>query len=384
MTGTFLDWFTGDGRYSTLYHCMGGDTFWVIATVVLDLAVAAGYLVIARHWWVNERMLGPSPARQALRNMRNIFLFCGLCGYIFIPIKMFWPAWRLYDGFMLFLVYFTWRYARSAGQLKVIYEELGRGHRLEKELVESREESGRKGFFLNAVSHDLRTPLNSLTLQVSVAERSAQAGDDSALRQALNDMKASARATTHLLDTLLEFAHADWAADSNTVSRFRLAEALQEVIDQHHAAAQVKGLLLHSDCPADLIIATDRVKLGRVLSNLVSNAVKFTEHGSVRLEVETRERTVLVHVVDTGVGLSPEGRERLFEEFYQVSNHERDRRKGFGLGLAIARRLTRQLGGDVSVESVEGQGSRFSITLADAIGVDDATQVTAAGLAAFR
>jgi signal transduction histidine kinase len=379
LTGTFFDWFTGDGRYHTLYDCMGGDIFWIVATVTLDLAVACGYILIARHWWKNQRLLGPSPARTALGHMRNIFLFCGICGYVFIPIKMFWPAWRLYDGFMLFLVYFTWKYAWNAKNLKVIYEQLGRSDRLEKELVRSREESNRKGFFLNAISHDLRTPLNSMMLQVNVAELSARSGDSDALSQALADMKTSARATSHLLDTLLEFARADWAADSNSVTRFRVRDVVQEIVDQHHAAAKLKGLDLQVDCPDDLLLSTDRTKFGRVLTNLVNNAVKFTQSGSVRVEVEQYGRALRVHVIDTGIGLSPQSRERLFEEFFQVSNHERDRRKGFGLGLAISRRLARQLGGDVLVESAEGKGSRFTVTLADAAHKDPtaAARVTA-------
>jgi signal transduction histidine kinase len=183
-------------------------------------------------------------------------------------------------------------------------------------------------------------------------------------------MKTSARATSHLLDTLLEFARADWAADSNSVTRFKVRDVLQEVIDQHHVAAKLKRLELRLDCPDDLLLSTDRTKFSRVLTNLVNNAIKFTQAGSVCVEVEQYGRAVRVHVVDTGIGLSPQSRERLFEEFFQVGNHERDRRKGFGLGLAIARRLARQLGGDVLVESDEGKGSRFTVALADAAHTD--------------
>ena len=119
------DWFAGNGRYTNLVHCMGHDTFWIVVTVALDFAVAAGYLLIALHWRKNQRYLADSPAKHALGNMRNIFLFCGICGYLFIPVKMVWPAWRLYDLFMVALVYTTWRYAWNAKDLKVVMQQIG-------------------------------------------------------------------------------------------------------------------------------------------------------------------------------------------------------------------------------------------------------------------
>ena len=107
---------------------------------MLDLAVAAGYGLIAIHWWRNEKLLDNPPAKRALGRMRNIFFFCGICGYIFIPVKMFWPAWRLYDLFLVVLVYFTWRYAWGAKELKVVYSELVRTDQLAADLKHSREE----------------------------------------------------------------------------------------------------------------------------------------------------------------------------------------------------------------------------------------------------
>ncbi len=131
----------------------------------------------------------------------------------------------------------------------------------------------------------------------------------------------------------------------------------------HRPIAAERKLALRFQCPDDLHVATDRQKLHRVVSNLVSNALKFTSAGSVRMEVAHGGQAVEIHVIDTGVGISLADRERLFEEFFQVHNHERDRRKGFGLGLAIARRRARQLGGDIGVESAPGQGSRFTVAL---------------------
>src|SRR5512133_2685181 len=120
ILASILSWFAGNGHYMRLTECMMEDWFWIYLTVSLDLAVALCYAGIAYHWWTNQKQISDSPARIALGRMRNIFLFCGICGYVFIPIKMFWPAWRLYDMFMVPLVYFTWRYAWSAKDLKVV------------------------------------------------------------------------------------------------------------------------------------------------------------------------------------------------------------------------------------------------------------------------
>ena len=360
-----LDWFTGYGRYHNLVQCMDGDTLWIAITVALDLAVAAGYALIAMHWWRNARHLPDVPAKRALGNMRNIFVFCGLCGYAFIPIKMFWPAWRLYDLVMFVLVYFTWKYAWNAKDLRVVYSELGRSSRLAEDLEKSREESRRKSFFLNALSHDLRTPLNGLILQANIAQISAQRDDSAALGAALAEIQASTRATAELLDGLLEYARLDGAPEGcGSVTTFDLGGFLGALAARFALDAAQKALTLKLEPPRPPArVTVDRVKLERVLSNLLSNAIKFTDKGGIRVEAEVNGPDVEIHVLDTGVGVEPRLQERLFDEFFQVHNDERDPRKGFGLGLAIARRLARQMGGDVTVTSAAGRGSRFSVVL---------------------
>jgi signal transduction histidine kinase len=357
-------WLTGGPQgYMTLFHCMNRDTFWVAATVTLDLLVALGYVLIAVHWRRNQRLLPASPARSALGNMKNIFLFCGICGYIFIPVKMFWPAWRLYDMFMCVLVFYTWQYALSAKNLKVIYSALGRSNQLAEDLAKSREESKRKSFFLNAISHDLRTPLNGLLLHANLAELSAKDGDAAGAAQSIEEIKSCARHTAELLDGLLEYARLEASEDRVAVADFELDQLLRDVLNTHAAMAARKGLALSGNTNSGVVLHTDRLKLERILNNLLSNAIKFTSSGSVRIDVEWANDCGEIHVIDTGVGIAPEHQERLFEEFFQVSNHERDRQKGFGLGLAISRRLARQLGGDLEVHSSPGNGSRFTICL---------------------
>ncbi len=360
------DWFAGNGRYHTLFQCMGGDTFWIGLTVVLDIAVAGGYCLIALHWARNQRGLPPIPAKRALGDLRNIFLFCGICGYLFIPIKMVWPAWRLYDMFMIALVYFTWRYAWGARGLKVVYNELGRTSRLAADLEKSQEESKRKSFFLNAISHDLRTPLNGLLLQANLAEIAATTSDADTLKGAVSDMKIQARAAAQLLDGFLEYARLEAGADPTKVEDVDVQAIVHGTVAAHNAAATEKGLFVKGHAPAGLMLRSDRMKLERILANLVGNAIKFTESGGVEIHAERRGGAVLIHVIDTGVGIAPADRERLFEEFFQAHNHERNRRKGFGLGLSIAKRLAEQLGGDITIESGVGTGSRFSLIVPQA------------------
>ncbi len=351
-------WLTGgpNHQYMALAGCMRRDYFWIGVTVTLDLMVAVGYVIIAYHWSRNEKSLPPSPARTALRTMRNIFAFCGICGYLFIPVKMFWPAWRLYDMFMVALVFYTWQYALNARNLKVIYTAIGRSNQLAEDLAQSREESKRKSFFLNAISHDLRTPLNGLALHADLAELQIGSADFDSVKQSLNEIKAGVRLTADLLDGLLEYARLETAVDQPVIADFDLGDLINDVLNSHAAMAAKKSLALFlGTCPS-IIMRTDRLRLERILNNLVGNAIKFTDSGSIRVDVECSRNDVSVSVSDTGIGISPGHQARLFDEFFQVQNHERDRQKGFGLGLAICHRLARQLDGELRVKSDSGKG----------------------------
>jgi signal transduction histidine kinase len=361
---TILHWFTGgDNQYMRLYSCMRQDTFWVALTITLDFSIAIGYAIIAWHWWRNQRNLPDIPAKRVLATIRNIFIFCGLCGYLFIPIKMVWPAWRLYDVALLFLSYSTWRYVLFATTLKVVYTELGRTSALAAELERSQAESHRKSQFLNALSHDLRTPLNGLSLQASLAEMAVKQGDEAALLQSLSEIRASTRATATLLNSLLESARAGGTDASVVPTHFCLDELMNEVGRRLEPSASAKALSLRIGSAGGAKVFMDRTRLDRILTNLLSNAIKFTEAGSIRVEVDLSGSAMELHVIDTGIGIPTERQQYLFDEFYQIHNHERDPSKGFGLGLSIARRLARQAGGDITVDSAVGRGSRFSVLL---------------------
>jgi signal transduction histidine kinase len=360
-----LQWFAGGNRpYMTLFHCMDSDVLWIAITVALDLSVAAGYALIALHWWRNQRGLRNADARRAMGRMRNIFIFCGLCGYVFIPIKMVWPAWRLYDMFMVVLAYQTWRYAWNARDLKVVYRELGRSGELEHELKEARTESQVKTDFLNAISHDLRNPLHGMLLATEAAAAHLRRGRIEEAQSILEQSRLAAQQARGMLDNLLEAARGGWRTT-------RAHDVFDAVIEAGLIAGQhrpQRGVTLRIDGPVALQVRTDRWRFNRIVGNLVQNAVKYTERGEIVVRLAPEREALLVSVDDSGPGIAPHHLERIFDEFYQVGNPERDGSKGAGLGLAMARRFAVQLGGDIEVESEAGAGTRFTLVLPGACG----------------
>ena len=363
---SLLRWFTGgaDHAYMTLAHCMAHDRLWITITIVLDLAVASGYLWIARHWWQNQRLLKNVRAKAALGRMRNIFIFCGLCGYLFIPIKMVWPAWRLYDMFLVVLVYFTWRYALGARDLKVIYHELNRSEALALELDSSREEARRKSFFLNAIGHDLRNPLYGISLCTDMARDQIRSGNTAAIEESIGLIQSAAGEMRTLIESFLELGRLDnGSVPPIKPAPVELRPLLESVAAQQLTRARLKGLRIEVDAPADLHIVTDREKIERVLTNLADNAITHTEQGEITLRAKPAGACIELSVQDTGPGIAPEHVDRIFEEFYQVNNDERERSKGFGLGLAIVSRLVDHLGGRIDVRSEPGRGCCFTVHL---------------------
>lgn len=362
--GDILDWFAGGGDgYLTLGRSLRYDRVWIAAAVVLDLFLSAGVALIAFHWWRFGRHLRPSPAGAALAQLKTIFLLCGLCGYLFVPLRIVWPAWRLYVLAVAAIAVVAWRFALRKAALGSVYEELERCERLTRELQDRRDDSERRADFLRAVGHDLKTPLSTLLLQTELAEVSLAAGESESLSVLLREMKECARSTAHLVENLLELASINDPSDAPRLASFRVDLLLREVVDVYQPRAQAQGLTLGLDELPITHLVSDREKVARVVAQLLDNALKFSRSGAVCLAVEARPGWLTIHVTDTGEGIAPELQGAIFEAFVQVHNSERDYRKGHGLGLAIARRLTRQLGGQLSVESQAGGGSRFSLRL---------------------
>ncbi|MEZ5659334.1 MAG: hybrid sensor histidine kinase/response regulator [Burkholderiaceae bacterium] len=215
--------------------------------------------------------------------------------------------------------------------------------------------------FLAAASHDLRQPLQSLSMfSAALAKREL---DPKSTEIAVNIREAVSDLTTEL-DALLDISKLDAGVVKLSPEPINLGLMVQRVVAATRSLAASKGLDLRVELLASSWIMSDRLLLERVLRNLLDNAIKYTAEGAITVTVARgADGQCEIAVADTGIGIAAHEQPRVFEEFYQLGNLGRDRRKGLGLGLSIVSRLVPLLGGRISVHSVPGSGSTFTVTL---------------------
>ncbi|MBS0451580.1 MAG: response regulator [Proteobacteria bacterium] len=216
-----------------------------------------------------------------------------------------------------------------------------------------------KSKFLAAASHDLRQPIHAQGLFLEVLARTPLTVPQ---QSALANARATWQASAEMLDTLLDFSRLEAGVVQPMNQVFALQPLLNRIENELAPQADVKGIVYRSR-ETHAVVDADPALVALILRNLVSNAIRYTERGGVLVGCRMRRRKVLVEVWDTGVGIEPSAYQEIFREFHQLGNVERDRRKGLGLGLAIAQGLARALGEQVSVDSVPGRGSVFRLSL---------------------
>lgn len=218
-----------------------------------------------------------------------------------------------------------------------------------------------KSRFLAAASHDLRQPIHALGMFVA---RLGQLPLDATTRQLVGSVEGSVRAMQDLLDDLLDVSRLDAGAVSVNVRPVALQSILTMVQTALQPLALEKGLRLRVR-PTSLWVMTDAMLLHRMLMNLVHNALRYTERGTVLVACRRTGGGTLVRleVLDSGVGISSEHQDDIFKEFYQVGNTGRDREYGLGLGLNIVERSAALLGHRLDLRSAPGRGSRFSVSM---------------------
>jgi PAS domain S-box-containing protein len=222
-----------------------------------------------------------------------------------------------------------------------------------------------KSEFLAVMSHELRTPLNAIGGYAELMELGIHGQVTPPQREALERIQRSQRMLLGLINQVLNYARVETGNVHYDVAPVLLGDALRSAEGLIAPQLRAKGLRLESrECASDVSVRADGEKLQQIVVNLLTNAVKFTDRGGVvRIEVEVDRDIVRVHVSDTGIGIAGDKLEMIFEPFVQVDPNYTRTRDGVGLGLAISRDLARGMGGELSVSSVEGKGSTFTLAL---------------------
>lgn len=245
----------------------------------------------------------------------------------------------------------------------LIHRDLNRRLRYEREFEQSdnrnRELLRSHKELMASVAHDLRAPLAAIR---GCAEQLSSESDGSCRAGYLDNILHSSDYMLALVDTLMEYHRMDEGEVYSKNTLFSLKTLFEEIADSHRLAARQKKLAFTASFSGlDVMVNCDSSHIRQIVGNLLSNALKFTFHGKVLLEVEYRPGNLHISVLDTGMGIGLEEKKRIFGAFERLDNARNI--PGFGLGLAITARLVSLMQGHVEVESVPGEGSRFSVFL---------------------
>jgi PAS domain S-box-containing protein len=237
---------------------------------------------------------------------------------------------------------------------------------LRRQAIELEQASALKSQFLANMSHEFRTPLNAMLGYTSMLMQGVAGPLDPAVRRQLGRIESNGRHLLTIINEILDISRIEAGRMPLQMTRVRVADLAAEV------RAELEPIILRSKLTVSTQLArdipalwTDRQKVKQILLNLLSNALKFTHHGSVIIgaKLNQKDRTMSLSVSDTGIGIAPADQDRIFEDFRQLDNSPTRAYGGTGLGLSICRRLAQMLGGRITVQSHIGKGSTFTLTL---------------------
>jgi len=221
-----------------------------------------------------------------------------------------------------------------------------------------------KSVFLASMSHELRTPLNSIIGFTGVLLQGLAGELNDEQRKQLTIVKGSARHLLDLINDVLDISKIEAGRVELFPEEFQLDEMVNDVVHTFSPVVSHKGLELITDIPEGISLFSDKRRLKQAVINLVSNAVKFTEKGTIKISARVLDGAKLeLSVSDTGIGIREEDMTKLFEPFQQIGASLTKRHEGTGLGLHLTKKLAVLLGGDITAKSQYGQGSEFTLTI---------------------
>ena len=400
-SGGPLSWFTGGDHYMPRVDCLrdeagGNDWLWIGILLTLSAAVVIGYVKIFVFWRRSYLEESPQHRNTKLMQLAWIFAMCAVCGYFAQIVMFFWPGYRLLAFLLLGLNFWTWRFAANLSELKVslsakrLQAELDRSlvdraAELERqveerttELAEARRQaecaSVAKSTFLAHMSHEIRTPLTAVLGYAELMRDFAEGNEEASAH--LSTILRNGDHLLAIINDVLDLSKIEADQIQIEWSAVELRTAVDEVRElmSSRAAERRIELVTELDGALPIAIRTDALRLRQILLNLVSNAIKFTGEGSVRVRVRRAGPAcdrIAFDVIDTGIGMDAEQVQQLFKPFSQADGTIARRFGGTGLGLALSQRLAHKLGGEIRVNSEPGLGSTFTLTI-DAVLVANA------------
>ena len=249
------------------------------------------------------------------------------------------------------------RMGRSFNRLKKDLWEQGEG--LQNAKSDAERANKAKSVFLASASHDLRQPLNAMQMYIAALQSKVK---DKEILRIIEDINSVSISTARLLNALLDVSELEVGAIKPRHEIFSVNNILISIFQSFLPLAKDKELDFRI-VPSSLYVESDPALLERILGNFMSNAIRYTDKGSVLIGCRRKGSEVSIEVWDTGCGISDDQMSLIYEDFYQVENKERDRGKGLGLGLALAKRLSDSLDHKIDSKSSLGRGSCFSVTV---------------------
>jgi len=273
-------------------------------------------------------------------------------GYLFFAVIM--ATYMLYVSFLVISISKLQKRAHTA-ELE--------NEKLLKDLTHQKEKAdlanAEKSNFMAAAGHDLRQPLNSLGL--FLYSHRVQLGDSRSVDYtALDGADRAFNALQELFESITEISRFDEGAIGVSMQSVDLAGVVYPVVQELKIVSDSKGLALDY-VPSSLCVASDPALLTRILRNLIGNAIKYTDVGSVVVSEAREGDHINISISDTGVGITEEEQSNIFDEYHQIINKKRQRSEGIGLGLAIVKRIAALLDHPISVTSTLGEGSVFTV-----------------------
>lgn len=234
--------------------------------------------------------------------------------------------------------------------------------RLEAELETGKQLQQQKDGFIGMASHELKTPLTSLSAIVQVAGLKLKHSNDNFLKDAMDKANAQVKKMNSLINGFLNISRLESGKILIEKTDFNLEKLLQEVIAEHELT--ISSHIIELSTCDEVLLHADRDKIGSVISNLLSNAVKYSPKGkNIFVQCEVSERYVRVSVKDEGIGIKPEDLPKVFDRYYRVQTTHTQHISGFGIGLYLSAEIIHRHNGEIWVESESGKGSTFYFSL---------------------